>query len=132
MKISNYLLRYRTYYTKIYFSSFPLGAFKLGDTLLPPPIEFSIEPIVTSKKSRTASGKLVVEKTIPKNRFILRFKYLSQSQTLAIRNEVSRQEILTFEYLNQSTTVICNDPTRQLLSATPELWKSITLELEEV
>lgn len=133
MRIPAYALKVRE---RFYTSNTMLGQFKLGlpgaETLIASPSKFIIEPENIGNEERSADGTLNTDNIVTKNKYILKYKMLTEAQRLVIQAELDRGVTLSFQFLDETKLVKCLSFPRELSNTQPAaVWKNITIILKE-
>jgi len=133
MKIPAYALKVRE---RFYTSNTMLGQFKLGlpgaEKLIASPSKFIIEPENIGNEERSADGTLNTDSIVTKNKYILKYKMLTEAQRLIIQAELDRGVTLSFQFLNETKPVKCLSFPRELSNTLPvAVWKNVTVILKE-
>lgn len=133
MKIPGYALKARE---KFYTQNNTLGTYQLGlpgaEVTIATPSKFKIEPIEVGSEDRSADATLFVDNIAVKNKFILIYKMLTDTQRALIQTELDRGSSLSFKYLTITKTVSCLSFPAELSSVNPlPVWKNVKLILKE-
>lgn len=133
MKIPAYALKVRE---RFYTSNTMLGQFKLGlpgaEILIASPSKFIIEPENIGNEERSADGTLNTDNIVTKNKYILKYKMLTETQRLIIQTELDRGVTLSFQFLDETKLVKCLSFPHELSNTKPvAVWKNVTVILKE-
>jgi hypothetical protein len=121
---------------KFYTSKTMLGQLKKGltcaPTLIASPSKFIIEPENIGNEERSADGTLNTDNLVTKNKYILKYKMMTEAQRLVIQAELDRGITLSFQFLDEAKLVKCLSFPRELSNTNPTaIWKNVTITLKE-
>lgn len=112
-------------------------AFILGTTTLPNPVGFRREYIETAQENMTLQGKNTKRWVNRKERFILTWELLTQTEINTILAEYELDEVRDFEVTEDgltisATPVLVDRTAREYLKTGPEYREKLSLILIEV